>query len=119
MYLAVDRVSAITKEDLEFSVGSKQAVWEVKDPLLPVSLSPRTPQNSVLTRQVNPEYAEDDSQSAFRGAGGSLVGGYGGNSYYQNYTGPAAQYAQQQQQYGSGYSNGSGNNGQGQYAGHY
>jgi hypothetical protein len=29
---------AITKEDLEFSVGSKQAVWEVKDPLLSVSL---------------------------------------------------------------------------------
>lgn len=25
---------SITKEDLEFSVGSKQAVWEVKDPLL-------------------------------------------------------------------------------------
>ncbi|ORY34219.1 chitin synthase III catalytic subunit [Naematelia encephala] len=49
---------SITKEDLEFSVGSKQAVWEVKDPLLPV-----------------PEYIEDDSQSAYRGAGGSLVGG--------------------------------------------
>ena len=27
---------AITKEDLEFSVASKEAVWEVKDPLLPV-----------------------------------------------------------------------------------
>lgn len=25
---------SITKEDLEFSVGSKQSVWEVKDPLL-------------------------------------------------------------------------------------
>lgn len=25
---------SITKEDLEFSVGSKQAVWEIKDPLL-------------------------------------------------------------------------------------
>lgn len=32
---------AITKEDLEFSVGSKVAVWEVKDPLLSgVSLKP-------------------------------------------------------------------------------
>ncbi|KAK4685757.1 hypothetical protein P7C73_g4380, partial [Tremellales sp. Uapishka_1] len=29
---------SITKEDLEFSVGSKQSVWEVKDPLLPVSV---------------------------------------------------------------------------------
>jgi hypothetical protein len=31
-------IAAITKEDLEFSVGSKTSVWEVKDPLLPVSL---------------------------------------------------------------------------------
>ncbi len=31
------RCIAITKEDLEFSVGSKASVWEVKDPLLPVS----------------------------------------------------------------------------------
>jgi hypothetical protein len=28
----------MTKEDLEFSVGSKAAAWEVKDPLLAVSL---------------------------------------------------------------------------------
>lgn len=38
MLLAVMMVykywDSITKEDLEFSVGSKQAVWEVKDPLL-------------------------------------------------------------------------------------
>jgi hypothetical protein len=27
----------MTKEDLEFSVGSKAAAWEVKDPLLAVS----------------------------------------------------------------------------------
>jgi hypothetical protein len=58
---------SITKEDLEFSVGSKVAVWEIKDPLL----------------APNPEYAEDD-QSAYRGAGGSLVGGYGGNAMYGN-----------------------------------
>ncbi|EJT46454.1 cell wall chitin biosynthesis-related protein [Trichosporon asahii var. asahii CBS 8904] len=51
----------VMMEDLEFSVGSKVAVWEVKDPLL----------------------SGDDSQSAYRGAGGSLVGGYGGNAYYQ------------------------------------
>ncbi|BEI79861.1 hypothetical protein CcaverHIS002_0103900 [Cutaneotrichosporon cavernicola] len=60
---------SITKEDLEFSVGSKVAVWEVKDPLL----------------APNPEYMEDDGQSAYRGAGGSLVGGFGGNAMYGNY----------------------------------
>jgi len=73
----------LTKEDLEFSVGSKINSWEVKDPLL----------------ATQSEYTEDDSQSNFRGAGGSLVGGYGGNQYYQSYTGPAAQF-QQQSQYG-------------------
>ncbi|CAD6572105.1 MAG: Chitin synthase, class 7 [Tremellales sp. Tagirdzhanova-0007] len=93
---------SITKEDLEFSVGSKQAVWEVKDPLL----------------AANPEYAEDDTQSAFRGAGGSLVGGYGGNSYYQGYSGPSALHLQQQSQYSLGNGNGNGN-GHGQYGGHY
>ncbi|EIW67946.1 hypothetical protein TREMEDRAFT_44955 [Tremella mesenterica DSM 1558] len=91
MLLAVMMVykywDSITKEDLEFSVGSKQAVWEVKESLLP----------------PNPEYAEDDTQSNFRGAGGSLVGGYGGTTYYQNYTGPAAQYQQQYSGYGNGY----------------
>jgi hypothetical protein len=30
---------SLTKEDLEFSVGSKQNVWEVKEPLMAVSLS--------------------------------------------------------------------------------
>lgn len=30
---------------------------------------------------------EDDSQSAYRGAGGSLVGGYGGSAMYGNYQG--------------------------------
>jgi len=28
---------SLTKEDLEFSVGSKQNVWEVKEPLMAVS----------------------------------------------------------------------------------
>lgn len=35
--MSADGSTAITKEDLEFSVGSKVAVWEVKDPLLAVS----------------------------------------------------------------------------------
>jgi len=30
---------SLTKEDLEFSVGSKQNVWEVKEPLMAVSSS--------------------------------------------------------------------------------
>jgi len=74
----------LTKEDLEFSVGSKANTWEVKDPLL----------------AAQSEYAEDDAQSNFRGAGGSLVGGYGGNSFY---TGPAAQYQQSHLGYDKGY----------------
>ncbi|KAG7530137.1 hypothetical protein FFLO_05252 [Filobasidium floriforme] len=59
---------SITKEDLEFSVGSKTSVWEVKDPLLP----------------PNPDYIEEDVGSTYRGAGGSLVGGMTGNNYYGN-----------------------------------
>lgn len=55
---------SITKEDLEFSVGSKISVWEVKDPLL------------------RPNYAEEDAGSTYHGAGGSLVGGMTGNDYY-------------------------------------
>ncbi|KAI5451276.1 Chitin synthase, class 7 [Naganishia albida] len=58
---------SITREDLEFSVGSKASVWEVKDPLLPPNL----------------DYVDED-QSAYHGAGGSLVGGVSGNSYYGN-----------------------------------
>lgn len=90
----------MTKEDLEFSVGSKQAVWEVKDPLLAVRPSPLS-RPQLIVVQPQSDYAEDDAQSNFRGAGGSLVGGYGGNNYYHNYTGPAAQF--QQSHYGGGY----------------
>jgi len=61
---------SITKEDLEFSVGSKQAVWEVKDPLLAGGAG---------------EY-EDDVSSAYHGgvpgAPGSLVGGVSGGQLY-------------------------------------
>ncbi|KLO17549.1 hypothetical protein SCHPADRAFT_936921 [Schizopora paradoxa] len=59
---------SITKEDLEFSVGSKAAVWEVKDPLLAGA----------------GEYGDED-QSYFHGAGGtpaSLVGGASGQQWY-------------------------------------
>jgi hypothetical protein len=71
--------SAITKEDLEFSVGSKTSVWEVKDPLLPVSPSLCQEVNSLTELlwiiQPNPDYIEEDVGSTYRGAGGSLVGG--------------------------------------------
>jgi len=58
---------SITREDLEFSVGSKAAVWEVKDPLL-------AGQDS--------EYAED-ATSNYHEAPGSLVGGISGQQLYQ------------------------------------
>jgi len=59
---------SITKEDLEFSVGSKAAVWEVKDPLLAGS-----------------DYPEDDSSNYHagdRGGTASLVGGISGQQMY-------------------------------------
>lgn len=48
---------------------------------------------------------EDDSQSAYRGAGGSLVGGYGGNNVYGgNQGGYSKSYDQfQGQEYNSHY----------------
>ena len=75
---------SITKEDLEFSVGSKVAVWEVKDPL--------------LAGYGNAGMA---SGSGFgNGAGSSHQGGYGrggGNDYYDD----ASHYGVPQQ-YGGG-----------------
>ncbi|GLB36789.1 putative chitin synthase III catalytic subunit [Lyophyllum shimeji] len=58
---------SITKEDLEFSVGSKAAVWEVKDPLL----------------AGTSDYPEEDTASNYHGgAPASLVGGYSGQQMY-------------------------------------
>ncbi|KAH7908160.1 chitin synthase III catalytic subunit-domain-containing protein [Hygrophoropsis aurantiaca] len=54
---------SITREDLEFSVGSKAAVWEVKDPLL------------------NAE-PEEDTASNYHGGPASLVGGVSGQQLY-------------------------------------
>ncbi|KAI0248104.1 chitin synthase III catalytic subunit [Lactifluus subvellereus] len=59
---------SITREDLEFSVGSKAAVWEVKDPL--------------LAGQDSDPYGEDVT-SNYHGAPGSLVGGISGQQLYQ------------------------------------
>ena len=60
---------SITKEDLEFSVGSKVAVWEVKDPL--------------LAGYGNSGGGGGSSQ------GGYSRGGYGGGAYdYDDAHGP-------------------------------
>ena len=59
---------SITKEDLEFSVGSKTSVWEVKDPLL------------AGVRGGGTDY--DDDQSNYH-AQPSLVGGVSGGQLYQ------------------------------------
>lgn len=58
---------SITREDLEFSVGSKLSVWEVKDPLLAGS--------------APADYSEEDA-SNYHGAPGSLVGGVSGQQLY-------------------------------------
>ena len=56
------------REDLEFSVGSKAAVWEVKDPLL-----------------AGADYPEEDTASNYHGgAPASLVGGVSGGQLYGN-----------------------------------
>jgi len=101
---------SITREDLEFSVGSKAAVWEVKDPLLAPSgeyldedstsdrypylgnnSSYNTPPIPPLPNQ-QPQYGGGGGQypsyPAFRQQGGgggnapSLVGGVSGGQYY-------------------------------------
>lgn len=68
---------SITKEDLEFSVGSKAAVWEVKDPLLAPS--------------GGTDYSEEDNSSFYPGVGvqgapASLVGGVSGQQLYGRQT---------------------------------
>jgi len=76
---------SITKEDLEFSVGSKQAVWEVKDPLL-------------AGRGAGMEYPEDDMHTSYGGATPGLSpGGHG--SYYQPQGGAAQGYGYPPQGY--------------------
>jgi hypothetical protein len=67
---------SITKEDLEFSVGSKAAVWEVKEPFL---------------GQGQNEW-EDDTASHYKGHPASLVGGVSGGQYYQQPGGPGYGY---------------------------
>ncbi|THU92600.1 hypothetical protein K435DRAFT_726093, partial [Dendrothele bispora CBS 962.96] len=73
---------SITREDLEFSVGSKAAVWEVKDPLLGGN---GTSSNS-HSGDDSSYYAPPPGFSNYGGAGGktaSLVGGVSGTQYYE------------------------------------
>ena len=63
-------VRIIQREDLEFSVGSKATVWEVKDPLL----------------AGGTDYGDEDSASNYTHGGppASLVGGLSGKQLYGN-----------------------------------
>ena len=58
------------REDLEFSVGSKATVWEVKDPL--------------LAGGPDADYIEDTASNYHGGAPASLVGGVSGKQLYGN-----------------------------------
>jgi len=61
---------SITKEDLEFSVGSKQAVWEVKEPMMGGGMESHTWAD------------EGDAVSHYGGPAPSLIGGVSGAQYY-------------------------------------
>lgn len=65
----MNQITFIQREDLEFSVGSKATVWEVKDPLLAGS---------------GGDYGDEDNISSYNGgAPASLVGGVSGKQLYQ------------------------------------
>jgi len=73
---------SITKEDLEFSVGSKVAVWEVKDPLLAGYGSSggggASSQGGGFGRGYGSGYDNDE----LHGPAGSIVGGTSGAQMY-------------------------------------
>lgn len=66
----------LQREDLEFSVGSKAAVWEVKDPLLAPSAG---------------DYDEDNSSSERYGAPPPLPGYPASNGSFSNFAGQGQQ----------------------------
>jgi hypothetical protein len=82
---------SITKEDLEFSVGSKAAVWEVKDPML----------NGGNGSGGGMDYSEEES--TYHGGGpGSIVGGMTGTTMYGHGVShgyPTQGYAEREQRY--------------------
>ncbi|KAJ7719933.1 chitin synthase III catalytic subunit-domain-containing protein [Mycena metata] len=111
MLLAVMMVykywDSITREDLEFSVGSKAAVWEVKDPLLAGDAAAGPPYGAPGPNYANTahyNYSEEDTASNFHGGGApaSLVGGVSGAQMYGGGGGGGFNPYQQQQQQGQG-----------------
>jgi hypothetical protein len=84
---------SITKEDLEFSVGSKAAVWEVKEPFLAGGAGGGPG-----------DHWEDDAVSHYGGPAPSLIGGLSGGQYYpqQHQAGPGYGYPPA---HGQGYGN--------------
>ncbi|KAJ7637517.1 chitin synthase III catalytic subunit-domain-containing protein [Mycena rosella] len=99
---------SITREDLEFSVGSKAAVWEVRDPLLAGGGNGPdyggVPGNNYANNQQY-NYSEEDTASNYHGgAPASLVGGVSGAQLYNGGAPAFNPYQQQQpQQRGRGY----------------
>ncbi|KAJ6480115.1 chitin synthase III catalytic subunit-domain-containing protein [Mycena vulgaris] len=90
---------SITREDLEFSVGSKAAVWEVRDPLLAGGGADyaSTGNNYATTAHYN--HSEEDTASNYHGgAPASLVGGVSGAQLYNGGAPAFNPYQQQQQQ---------------------
>lgn len=115
MLLAVMMVykywDSITKEDLEFSVGSKTTVWEVKDPLLanmsysnlnPVADDDHLPQGSYSAVASGSNYASPNLNS-HQSASSPLAPNY-------QYAASGAQYVP-----GMGYAAGSGHANNGYY----
>jgi len=105
MLLAVMMVykywDSITREDLEFSVGSKAAVWEVKDPLLAAGGPEYGVPGNNYPHTAHQNYSEEDTASNYHGgAPASLVGGVSGAQLYGSQPGfnPYQQQQQQQQQ---------------------
>ncbi|KAJ7081300.1 chitin synthase III catalytic subunit-domain-containing protein [Mycena belliarum] len=93
---------SITREDLEFSVGSKAAVWEVKDPLLAGGGPDYSVPGGNYAGTAHYNYSEEDTASNFNGgAPASLVGGVSGGQLYGSGGGgvpPFNPYQQQQPQ---------------------
>jgi hypothetical protein len=83
---------SITKEDLEFSVGSKAAVWEVKDPLLATPsaaptyghMGPGGNGGGYGGRMETDGFGDEGDSNYHTPGSGSLVGGVSGGQYYSH-----------------------------------
>ncbi|KIM41412.1 hypothetical protein M413DRAFT_71705 [Hebeloma cylindrosporum] len=72
----------ITKEDLEFSVGSKAAVWEVKDPLLAPGAGTEYDEDANSSYERNAPYQPMPPPLPGYPSNNSLVGGVSGAQMY-------------------------------------